>query len=58
MRELRQAERDGLIIDVEDNLDGVQVEQHATTRTLIVGVIPTRVIPHFHAFAGELQQLA
>lgn len=58
VRELRQAERDGLIIDVEDNLDGVQVEQHATTRTLIVGVIPTRVIPHFHAFAGELQQLA
>lgn len=55
---LRQAERDGLIIDVEDNLSGVQVEQHATTRTLIVGVIPTRVIPHFHQFAGELQQLA
>jgi len=58
VRVLRRAESDGLLIDVEDNLAGVQVEQHATTRTLIVGVIPTRVIPHFHQFAGELQQLA
>lgn len=58
VRTLRESETEGLIIDVEANLAGVQVEQHATTRTLIVGVIPTRVIPHFHAFAGELQQLA
>lgn len=58
LAELDAMELEGLIIDVAANRDGVQVEQNATTKTLIVGVIPTRVIPHFHAFAGELQQLA
>ena len=58
LAELDAMEAEGLIIDVAANRDGVQVEQNATNRTLIVGVIPTRVIPHFHAFAGELQQLA
>lgn len=58
LAELDAMELEGLIVDVTANRDGVQVEQNASNKTLIVGVIPTRVIPHFHAFAGELQQLA
>jgi Mu-like prophage tail sheath protein gpL len=58
LAELDAMEREGLIVDVAANRDGVQVEQNASNKTLVVGVIPTRVIPHFHAFAGELQQLA
>lgn len=58
LAELDAMELEGLIVDVTANRDGVQVEQNASNKTLVVGVIPTRVIPHFHAFAGELQQLA
>jgi len=56
--ELRKMEAEGLLVNVDANLAGVVVEQHATNKSLLLAQIPVQVIPNFHAFAGELQQLA
>lgn len=58
VRELLTMEGEGLLVNVAANQDAVLVEQDATNKSLLLGQIPVEVIPHFHSFAAELQQVA
>lgn len=56
LAQLREDERDGLITDVTENADAVQLDQDETDPTKVYATIPIDVIDHFHTFAGEVQQ--
>lgn len=56
LAQLREDERDGLITSVTENADAVQLDQDSDDPTKVYATIPINVIPHFHTFAGEVQQ--
>lgn len=57
IRELKSAEGDGIIVNVDANLPALAVDQYPGNPNLVTAAIPEAVIPHFIAFAGDLQQV-
>lgn len=56
--ELRAAERDGWIVDVEANLSALDISDTPTPEGFVYVTVPARIIPNLHGVVGELQQLA
>lgn len=56
LRELYAMESEGLLVNVAENEDAVELSQDSSDPTKVYAQIPSDVIDHFHTMAGEILQ--